>query len=243
MENIWLTTVELGMGIQLVSFPMEVPGRWELIHGAAGRVPTSLELMAVYRLGYLPAERAAARDRLVEPRAQASSQYVFRNTCAAPLTEWTSDSLVSTPSTRGEPCPMKNCPALSSAARPRFEASPTGSEDLVLALDRRGHPVGHRRSRRARAGGGRDTFRCRCRELRGRRARGPVRQRLCILDRPGGCVGCIVAAVFMLRGRVWARNTLTVLGVIGIVGVYYEFPQQPGHGHRPRPGLARSSRS
>ncbi|MFB2597299.1 hypothetical protein ACEXQE_05855 [Herbiconiux sp. P17] len=38
----------------------------------------------------------------------------------------------------------------------------------------------------------------------------------------------IVAAVFMLRGRVWARNTLTVLGVIGLVGVYYEFLSTPG---------------
>ncbi|MCS5718685.1 hypothetical protein N1027_11125 [Herbiconiux sp. CPCC 205763] len=38
----------------------------------------------------------------------------------------------------------------------------------------------------------------------------------------------IVCAVFMLRGRVWARNTLTVLGVIGLVGVYYEFLSNPG---------------
>src|SRR5690606_3157688 len=31
LENVWLTTVELGMGIQFISFPMEVPGRWEQV--------------------------------------------------------------------------------------------------------------------------------------------------------------------------------------------------------------------
>ena len=49
MENLWLTTVELGMGIQFISFPMEVPGRWEEIVELL-KVPDELELMAVYRL-------------------------------------------------------------------------------------------------------------------------------------------------------------------------------------------------
>ena len=56
MENIWLATTELGLGIQFVSFPMETPGAWEEIEGLL-RVPESLELMAVYRIGYLPPER------------------------------------------------------------------------------------------------------------------------------------------------------------------------------------------
>jgi hypothetical protein len=33
----------------------------------------------------------------------------------------------------------------------------------------------------------------------------------------------IVCSVFMLRGRVWARNTLTILGVLGLIGVVWEF--------------------
>jgi hypothetical protein len=33
----------------------------------------------------------------------------------------------------------------------------------------------------------------------------------------------IVVAVFMLRGKVWARNTLTILGVLGLIGVIWEF--------------------
>lgn len=87
IENVWLSTVELGMGIQFVSFPMEVPGQWERIVELL-EVPAELELLAVYRLGYLPkrAERPAIDWRSRERRAP--SQYVFRNTCARPQLGW-----------------------------------------------------------------------------------------------------------------------------------------------------------
>ncbi|MDO9395445.1 MAG: hypothetical protein Q7T71_02750 [Herbiconiux sp.] len=38
----------------------------------------------------------------------------------------------------------------------------------------------------------------------------------------------IIAAVFMLKGRPWARNTLTILGVIGVFGIVLEFQANPG---------------
>ncbi|MFB2582153.1 hypothetical protein ACEXQD_12965 [Herbiconiux sp. P15] len=37
----------------------------------------------------------------------------------------------------------------------------------------------------------------------------------------------IIAAVFMLRGRAWARNTLTILGVLGLFGIILEFQANP----------------
>lgn len=82
IENIWLTTVDLGMGIQFISTPMEFPDAWAQIK-ALLKVPEELELIALYRLGYVPQEakrpsidwRSSHRKRL--------SQYVFRNTCAA----------------------------------------------------------------------------------------------------------------------------------------------------------------
>jgi hypothetical protein len=37
----------------------------------------------------------------------------------------------------------------------------------------------------------------------------------------------IIAAVFMLRGRTWARNTLTILGVLGLFGIILEFQANP----------------
>ncbi|MCP2014854.1 nitroreductase [Deinococcus sp. HSC-46F16] len=53
MENIWNAVGALGMGIQFVSTPMEIPRQWQAIQNLLD-VPDDLELMAVYRLGYLP---------------------------------------------------------------------------------------------------------------------------------------------------------------------------------------------
>ncbi|MFI7481833.1 nitroreductase family protein [Kocuria sp. M1R5S2] len=87
VENLWLTTVELGMGIQFISFPMEVPERWAEIVELL-RVPEELELMAVYRLGYVPEEhRRPAIDWSSRERRRIS-QYVFRESCATPQQGW-----------------------------------------------------------------------------------------------------------------------------------------------------------
>jgi nitroreductase len=83
VENIWLATTELGMGIQFVSTPMEFPENWkEIKHLLA--VPDALELMAVYRLGYLPEEKRRPTIDWTSNQRKRLSQYVFRNTCAVP---------------------------------------------------------------------------------------------------------------------------------------------------------------
>ncbi|WP_420452993.1 nitroreductase family protein [Ilumatobacter sp.] len=83
VENIWLATVELGMGIQFISFPMEVPERWAAIVDLL-EVPDGLELMAMYRLGYLPDdERRPSIDWSSRERLRIGD-YVFRNTCRTP---------------------------------------------------------------------------------------------------------------------------------------------------------------
>lgn len=87
MENVWLTTLELGMGIQFVSFPMEVPGRWAEIERML-EVPEDLELMAVYRLGYLPPEQRRPAIDWSSHQRKLPSQYVFRETCATPQAGW-----------------------------------------------------------------------------------------------------------------------------------------------------------
>ncbi|MCM3686982.1 nitroreductase family protein [Kocuria rosea] len=87
VENLWLTTVELGMGIQFVSFPMEAPARWveivELLE-----VPEELELMAVYRLGYVPEEQRRPAIDWSSRERRRISQYVFRESCASPQEGW-----------------------------------------------------------------------------------------------------------------------------------------------------------
>lgn len=83
VENIWLATVPLGMGIQFISFPMEVPAYWAEV-GKLLEVPDDLELMALYRLGYLPREEKRNRIDWTSRQRKRASQYVFRNTCATP---------------------------------------------------------------------------------------------------------------------------------------------------------------
>lgn len=51
LQNIWLTATSLGMGLQFVSTPMEIPEEWNKIISLL-KVPSTHELMAVYRLGY-----------------------------------------------------------------------------------------------------------------------------------------------------------------------------------------------
>ena len=87
MENVWLSTVELGMGIQFVSFPMEVPGQWDRIVDLLA-VPDDLELMAVYRLGYLPEQQRRPAIDWSSHQRRLPSQYVFRGTCATPQIGW-----------------------------------------------------------------------------------------------------------------------------------------------------------
>jgi nitroreductase len=87
MENVWLTTVELGMGIQFISFPMEVPDRWQQIVDLL-QVPHELRLMAVYRLGYVPVEQRRPAIDWVSHERRLPSQFVFRESCRSPQTGW-----------------------------------------------------------------------------------------------------------------------------------------------------------
>jgi len=81
VENIWLTTTVLGMGIQFVSTPMEIPENWARICRLLD-VPDDLELMAVYRLGYVPEDRRRPTIDWSSRQRKRLSQYVFRNSCS-----------------------------------------------------------------------------------------------------------------------------------------------------------------
>lgn len=83
IENVWLTTVDLGMGIQFVSTPMEFPDAWTELSTLLA-VPPELELIAVYRLGYLPAERKRPTIDWTSSHRKRLDQYVFRDTCRTP---------------------------------------------------------------------------------------------------------------------------------------------------------------
>jgi nitroreductase len=86
IENIWLTTVDLGMGIQFVSTPMEFPDAWQRLSALIG-VPPDLELIAMYRLGYLPDDKQRPSIDWTSSHRKKLSQYVFRDTCRTPETD------------------------------------------------------------------------------------------------------------------------------------------------------------
>lgn len=86
MENIWLSVGELGMGIQFVSTPMEIPSAWQEIQSLL-KVPDNLELMAIYRLGYLPPEAKRPSIDWQSSQRKRIAQYVFREDCSQAETE------------------------------------------------------------------------------------------------------------------------------------------------------------
>lgn len=86
IENIWLTTVDLGMGIQFISTPMEFPDAWKELSSML-EVPDELELIALYRLGYLPRDKKRPSIDWKSSHRKRLEQYVFRNTCKTPEQE------------------------------------------------------------------------------------------------------------------------------------------------------------
>ncbi len=83
VEHIWLTAGELGMGIQFISTPMEIPEAWEELTELL-KVPDNLELMALYRLGYVPEGQQRPRIDWQSDQRKRLSQLAFRNTCETP---------------------------------------------------------------------------------------------------------------------------------------------------------------
>lgn len=83
IENIWNAVGALGMGIQFISTPMEIPRQWQAIRDLL-RVPDALELMAVYRLGYLPPEEKRPSIDWSSRHRKRLSQFVSRETCDVP---------------------------------------------------------------------------------------------------------------------------------------------------------------
>ena len=86
IEHIWLTCAELDMGIQFVSTPMEIPEAWAELTTLL-EVPDDLQLMAIYRLGYVPETQRRPKIDWSSRHRKRFSQFVFRNTCAHPEPE------------------------------------------------------------------------------------------------------------------------------------------------------------
>ncbi len=51
IQNLWLSTTALGMGMQFISTPGEIPENWKKISEMI-KVPENYEMMAIFRMGY-----------------------------------------------------------------------------------------------------------------------------------------------------------------------------------------------
>ncbi|MDZ4744798.1 MAG: nitroreductase family protein [bacterium] len=80
IEHVWLMCTELNLGIQFISTPMEDAAAWGEIKGLL-KVPEDLELMALYRIGYVPEEARGGRISWKSDHRKSISQVAFRNTC------------------------------------------------------------------------------------------------------------------------------------------------------------------
>jgi hypothetical protein len=67
----------------LVSTPMEFPDVWERTKGRL-RVPDNLELIAMYRLGYLPAKKKRPRADRTSAHRKRLPPYVLRDPRTTP---------------------------------------------------------------------------------------------------------------------------------------------------------------
>ncbi len=52
IQNLWLSTTALGIGMQFISTPGEIPENWQKIQELL-KIPQSHEMMAIFRMGYI----------------------------------------------------------------------------------------------------------------------------------------------------------------------------------------------
>jgi len=55
IQTLWLSTTAIGMGMQFISTPGEIPGNWKMISGML-KIPEEYEMMAIFRMGYTDPE-------------------------------------------------------------------------------------------------------------------------------------------------------------------------------------------
>jgi nitroreductase len=84
VQTIWLAATSVGMGMQFVSTPQEIPEQWALISAMLG-VPDDFELMVLFRMGY---EDDALRRPTIDwssPQRKGIDELAFRERWGKPF--------------------------------------------------------------------------------------------------------------------------------------------------------------
>lgn len=84
VQTIWLTATSLGMGMQFVSTPQEIPENWALISTMLG-VPENFELMLLLRLGYEDENIKRPTIDWKSPQRKGIDELAFQETWGEPI--------------------------------------------------------------------------------------------------------------------------------------------------------------
>ncbi|MBC8075457.1 MAG: nitroreductase family protein [Chloroflexales bacterium] len=84
VQTVWLTATSLGLGLQFVSTPQEVPENWQRVSDILG-VPADYELMLLFRLGYT--DEAIKRPTIdwTSPQRKPVAELAFQERWGEPL--------------------------------------------------------------------------------------------------------------------------------------------------------------
>ena len=84
VQTLWLTATSLGMGMQFVSTPQEIPENWALISTMLG-VPETFELMLLLRLGYEDESIKRPTIDWKSPQRKGIDELAFQETWGEPI--------------------------------------------------------------------------------------------------------------------------------------------------------------
>ena len=83
IENVWLAATERGIGVQFISTVQERPDAWARVHELLG-VTDDLALVALFRLGYVPADVKRPAIDWSSPQRKPIPAYVWRERVGTP---------------------------------------------------------------------------------------------------------------------------------------------------------------
>jgi nitroreductase len=84
IQTIWLSATALGMGMQFVSTPQEIPEQWALVSSMLG-IPEEFELMAMFRLGYEESEQRRPTIDWTSPQRKGLDELAFQEQWGQPI--------------------------------------------------------------------------------------------------------------------------------------------------------------
>lgn len=84
IQTLWLVTTAVGMGMQFISTPGEIPEKWNEISGMLN-IPVNFEMCAIFRMGYVDPEIKRPTIDWRSSQRKPINELSFKDTWGAPL--------------------------------------------------------------------------------------------------------------------------------------------------------------